>query len=79
MAPRPLESPRSIFIDPRAGDRALRVTWHQEAEVVVLSLWRENVCAASFRLSIEEVPDLIASLREGLDLSFRTHRAAAAG
>lgn len=64
----------SLFLDSRGSDRALRVTWHQEAEVVVLSLWRDNVCAASFRLSIEEVPDLIAMLREGLDLSFEAHR-----
>ena len=64
----------SMFLDSRGGDRALRVSWHQEAEVVVLSLWRENVCQASFRLAIEEVPDLIALLREGLDVSFAARR-----
>ena len=64
----------ALFVDPRGGERALRVTWHQEREVVVLSLWREAVCAASFRLDVDEVPDLIAMLREGLDLSFRAHR-----
>ena len=77
-APRTLTSPGSIFLDSRGDGRALRVSWHQEAEpggVVVLSLWRENVCAASFRLMVDEVPDLIALLREGLDVAFETQRA----
>ncbi|WP_148616099.1 hypothetical protein [Nocardioides rubriscoriae] len=74
-AARALSSPGAIFLDPRGGERALRVSWHQEAEVCVLSLWRDNVCAATFRLAIDEVPDLIALLREGLDLSFASTRA----
>ena len=60
----------SIFLDARGGDRALRVSWHQEAGLVVLSLWRENVCAGSFRLAIDEVPDLIEMLRAGLVRSY---------
>lgn len=73
-AARSLTSPGSIFLDPRGSDRALKVSWHQEAELVVLSLWRDNVCSATFRLAIDEVPDLIALLREGLDLSFQATR-----
>ena len=73
-APRSLAAPGAIFVDPRGADRALRVSWHQEAEVVVLSLWRENVCTATFRLGIDEVPDLIALLREGLDVAFDAAR-----
>lgn len=67
---------QGIFTDPRGGGRGLKVSWHQDADVVVFSLWRANVCAASFRLAIDEVPDLIAMLREGLDVSFYQHRAA---
>lgn len=74
--PRKLTTPGTIFLDPRGDGRALRVSWHQEADVVVLSLWRDNVCSATFRLAIDEVPDLIALLREGLDLSFAHTRAA---
>lgn len=65
-----------MFLDPRGDDRALRVSWHQDAEVVVLSLWRDNLCAASFRLGLDEVPDLIAFLREGLDVAFEANRSA---
>ena len=37
---------------------------------MVLSLWRDNVCAASFRLAIDEVPELIEMLRAGLDRAY---------
>ena len=74
-APRPLASPGAIFLDPRGSDRAMRVSWHQDAGVVVLSLWRENVCTATFRLDPDQVADLIALLREGLDVSFAAHTA----
>ncbi len=75
---RPLPSAGSVFFDARGGGRALRVSWHSETEIVVLSLWRENVCIGSFRLSIDEVPDLIELLRAGLDAAYddaaRGHR-----
>jgi hypothetical protein len=69
-AARPLPELGSIFLDARGSERALRVSWHSEADVVVLSLWRDNLCAASFRLSIDEVPELIAMLRDGLDRAY---------
>ena len=62
----PLPTTGSVFVDARGGDRALRVTWHPEAEMVVLSLWRDNVCAGSFRVAAAEVPDLITALSAGV-------------
>jgi hypothetical protein len=67
---RPLPATGEIFLDARGGNRALRVSWHQEAELVVLSLWRDNVCAGSFRLAVDEVPRLIDLLRSGLDQAY---------
>ena len=64
----------SVFLDPRGEDRSLRVTWHQDSQLVVLSLWRDNVCAGTFRLAADEVPDLIALLRTGLDEAYVTAR-----
>jgi hypothetical protein len=64
----------SVFLDPRGEDRTLRVTWHQESQLVVLSLWRDNVCAGTFRLAADEVPDLIALLRQGLDQAYDAAR-----
>lgn len=66
----PLPDGVEYFLDARGDARALRVSWHHEADVVVLSLWRGHECVSSFRLAIEEVPDLIAALREGLDRSY---------
>ncbi len=54
-----------VFLDARGDRRALRVSWHGEAGVVVLSLWREGVCAGTFRLPAEEVPALVETLRAG--------------
>ena len=64
----------SVFLDPRGEDRSLRVTWHQDSQLVVLSLWRDNVCAGTFRLAADEVPDLIALLRQGLDEAYDAAR-----
>ena len=41
---------------------------------MVLSLWRDNVCAGTFRLAADEVPDLIALLRHGLDEAYDAAR-----
>lgn len=64
-AARPLPVAGSVFLDARGGDRALRVSWHHDEGLVVLSLWRQNVCAGSFRLAADEVPALIDLLRAG--------------
>ena len=75
MAPkRPTET--TIFVDPRGGDRALRITWHHDvadspdalasAGMVVISLWRANLCVGSFRLEAHEVPGLVHALTKGL-------------
>lgn len=63
-AARPLPRTGSIFLDARGDDRALRVSWHPEAGggMVILSLWRDNICAGTFRLPVEDVPDLISTL-----------------
>lgn len=59
-----------VFLDARGDRRTLRVSWHREAGVVVLSLWREGVCAGTFRLAVDEVPALIEMLRAGLDQAY---------
>jgi hypothetical protein len=73
-AARPLPETGSIYLDARGADRALRVTWHAEADIVVLSLWRDNLCTGSFRLAVDEVPDLIDLLRSGLAQSYSAVR-----
>ena len=72
MAQQRLPHTREVFLDPRGDDRSLRVTWHQESQLVVLSLWRDNLCAGSFRLAVDEVPDLIDMLRTRLAQTYAT-------
>lgn len=64
VAVRPLPRTGSVLFDARGDERALRVSWHEEADVVVLSLWRDNVCTATFRLAGDQVPDLIDALSD---------------
>jgi hypothetical protein len=72
--PSPLPSTGEVFLDARGDGRSLRVSWHPEADMVVLSLWREATCAGTFRLRIDEVPSLIEVLSGGLRSSYERHR-----
>lgn len=67
-----------VFIDSRSSDRAMRVSWHAEVGLVVLSLWREDRCTATFRLPVAEVPALVHALVEGLAHSADPHAPRAA-
>ncbi|GAB2776336.1 hypothetical protein GCM10027020_32010 [Nocardioides salsibiostraticola] len=69
---RPLPPTGDVFLDARGGDRVLRASWHTDKGLVVLSLWRDNVCAGSFRLTVDEVPAMIEMLRSGLDQAYAT-------
>ncbi|HET8560310.1 MAG TPA: hypothetical protein VFL69_07310 [Marmoricola sp.] len=66
----PVTADTGLFLDARGDARALRVRWHQDQDVVVLSMWRGGECVSTFRLAVEEVPDLIAALRAGLDHAY---------
>ncbi|MGI8901104.1 MAG: hypothetical protein ACR2HA_09270 [Nocardioides sp.] len=70
----PLPSSGEVFLDQRDGERALRVSWHPEADLVVLSLWLGGTCSGTFRLPVEHVPDLIKTLRDMLVTSYDVHR-----
>jgi hypothetical protein len=59
-----------VFVDDRGDARTLRVSWHTEAGVVVLSLWRGGTCAGTFRLGVQDVPAMIALLSQGLDAAY---------
>jgi hypothetical protein len=55
-----------VFFDPRGSERSLRVSWHTDAKLVVLSLWREGTCVGTFQMPAEDVPHLVGALVEGL-------------
>lgn len=73
---RPLAEVGSVHLDARGQQRALRVSWHPEPSdggepVVVLSIWRGNVCSATIRLDRTELPGIIASLAAALEAADR--------
>ena len=55
-----------VFFDVRDDGRVLRVGWHPEQGVVVLSTWRHGSCISSCHLARSAVPGLISELVEGL-------------
>lgn len=64
-----------LFLDDVRGEqRTLRLTWHHEVDLVVLSLWREGTCIGTFRLRVSEVPTLVAALQAGLEGDIRSSR-----
>ena len=55
-----------ILRDLRGGGRWMRVTWHDEVDAVVLSLWKQTSCVGTLRLDRSQVPELVDSLVRGL-------------
>lgn len=51
-----------VFIDDRGMARALRVTWHPEVQLMVLSLWQGERCTATFRLPAADIPAFVQAL-----------------
>lgn len=55
-----------MFFDVRGPDRALRLSRHPGAGVVVLSLWNGGVCQGTFRLPADQAGALAEALCSGL-------------
>jgi hypothetical protein len=70
-----LPTGRALFVDERG--RGLRITWHPEAGMVNLSMWRDDRCVETFRLSLAEVPALVGFLVDGLGEAAASSRSSA--
>jgi hypothetical protein len=53
-----------MFLDERGA--ALRVTWHPERDLVVLSVWQGDSCVGTFRMPVQDVPRLSGLLAAAL-------------
>ncbi|GAA0325529.1 hypothetical protein GCM10010151_14300 [Actinoallomurus spadix] len=51
-----------MFFDSRGADRALRLSRHPDAGVVVLSIWNGGVCQGTFRLPSDQIAVLAEAL-----------------
>jgi hypothetical protein len=65
-------SNREWFVDRRAPDRRLQVTWHTDHRTAVLSTWQGDTCTGTFQLPIEDTARLIAHLADGLSTAAST-------
>lgn len=74
-----LPSSGEVLADVRGHGRWMRVTWHDEADVVVLSLWKQMSCVGTLRLDRADVPGLINALVTGLVPGPRVPRDGARG
>jgi hypothetical protein len=53
-----------MFLDERGA--ALRVTWHPERDLIVLSVWQHDSCVGTFRMPVRDVPRLSGLLAAAL-------------
>jgi hypothetical protein len=53
-----------MFLDERGA--GLRVTWHPERDLVVLSVWHDGRCVGTFRMPVQDVPRLSGLLAAAL-------------
>ena len=60
----PVPVPRQLFVDRRGA--GMRVSVHAHIGVVVLSLWREDICVGTFHLEPHDAARLTAVLAKGL-------------
>jgi hypothetical protein len=56
----------TVFMDPRDAGRSLRLSWHAEAGMFVLSMWRGDSCLATFQLVPSEAARLVHDLTRAL-------------
>jgi hypothetical protein len=59
-----LSARRDMFLDERGA--GLRVTWHPERDLVVLSVWQGDRCVGTFRMLVQDVPRLSGLLAAAL-------------
>ena len=68
--PRPVENTRALsarrdmFLDERGT--GLRVSWHPERDLVVLSVWQDDRCVGTFRMAVQDIPRLSGLLAAAL-------------
>jgi hypothetical protein len=66
---------RVLIADVREDGTYIRVTWHLERSTFVLSHWDKNGCIAATRVSVDDVPQLIGLLTNGLADALANERA----
>ncbi len=58
----PLPRIGDVFVGRDVDGRMLRIAAHPERGRVVLSIWQGEVCRATVRVAVEDVPHLVETL-----------------
>ncbi len=66
MGVTPLPRRGTVLCGRDADARMLRVSFHPEADRVVISIWDHDICKATLRLAPEDVPELVRGLTASL-------------
>jgi hypothetical protein len=66
MSIAPLPVTGVVVGDQRQGGRALRVSWHAELGVFVVSIWRDGACVGTVQLPPEDAARVAGTLVDGL-------------
>lgn len=66
---------RVLIADVRDNGTYIRVTWHADRSTFVLSHWDNNGCIAATRIRVDDVPQLIGLLTNGLADALASERA----
>ena len=57
---------RVLITDARSDGKHLRVTWHRDRGLFVVSIWHDDVCTGTVQVPIADAPQLIGLFVDGL-------------
>lgn len=67
VAPLPVSG--TVLTDRRDPGRMLRVSWHGELGVFVVSLWRDERCVGTFQLAPQDAAEVVRAFTDGLSVA----------
>ena len=66
MSVAPLPVSGAVVGDARGDGRALRVSWHEEIDAFVVSVWRDGTCVGTVHLAPSDAAQVVAAFADGL-------------
>jgi hypothetical protein len=58
----PMPKVGGVFPDKRDNNRWLRVSWHEDMRMFVISTWHRDQCVSAFQLDAADAPALLEML-----------------
>lgn len=62
----PLPVHGTVVVDPRDAGRSMRVSWHPELGVFVVSLWRDDQCVGTVHVRGDDAGNVVHAFVDGL-------------